>query len=209
VYRIDGPPQSILEAAAGRGFLNATPQAVQCVLNDLGVQTTRPFHEKVLIILQANQERWGWSELDIARAMSLVLPEHRASRAPRSKLHPEVDPGPTSVWSDLVSALQHVQEQQADEVSNAAVVAVPPAILAAVDFARRQRLKRKAPAAPRARPGKRPRVKVELEEEAKDLSVRADEEDGLLTPIASPWEVGSACPHRACLHACCICCTVS
>ena len=110
-YEIQGPPRSLLEAAATEGFMHVSTDAMHHVLHDIGEPSTRLHHVKTAAILQAYRQEWQWSDIDIARAMSFVLPGRKHSQNSRSSPPARNDDfsDAIAVWQDLVQALESAE----------------------------------------------------------------------------------------------------
>ena len=110
-YEIQGPPRSLLEAAATEGFMHVSTDAMHHVLHDIGEPSTRPHHVKAAAILKAYRQEWQWSDIDIARAMSFVLLGRKHSQNSRSSPPARNDDfsDAIAVWQDLVQALESAE----------------------------------------------------------------------------------------------------
>ena len=110
-YRIEGAPRCLVEAAAASGFCHASGEALDGVLCEIGAQQFRLFHEKVRAVIQAHKEEWRWSQVDVAKALMLVLPGCKAKKQPRQQ--PSGDAPremPQLEWAELM-ALQSALEE--------------------------------------------------------------------------------------------------
>ncbi len=110
-YLAIGPTRPILEAAAARAMKHVPRWVVDQVLRDLGCSgKLRLAHERVAAIISACQHEWGWSDIDVARALSFVLPGIRMKPAKRQPM-PEVEA--EMVWDDITSIAQALMHHSA------------------------------------------------------------------------------------------------
>jgi hypothetical protein len=101
-YEAIGDTRTFLEAAAARGFEHVSSSTLDLILSDLSIQIgVKVRHVKAMHIIDAMQSTWGWSRVDVARALMRVLPETRGSKA-RAKC-PEQKPQKNFVWDDIPS----------------------------------------------------------------------------------------------------------
>jgi hypothetical protein len=70
--------------------------------------------EQVARIIEMRQQEWGWSRVDVARAMSHVLPQTKSERTVRM---PAPMDGPSMVWDDIPSIAAALLAQAAGEGS--------------------------------------------------------------------------------------------
>ena len=148
-YESTGRARSLLEAAAARGFAHVAGDVLDTILADMAEPPrTKARHHKVSRIIEVWKGQWGWSEVDVARALMHILPGAKAPPA-RQPL-PESD-GRQFVWNDLPSI---AADLQAHALGAAASSPQPPAslpadsaILAAlnqIEVAREQRTQTRA-----------------------------------------------------------------
>ena len=66
---VDGPPRSILEAAAVKGFSNISKTVLDLLLNLLNMKIPGAHQQKAGAIMEAFRAEWKWSDVDMAKAM--------------------------------------------------------------------------------------------------------------------------------------------
>ena len=110
-YEAIGDTRTFLEAAAARGFEHVSSSTLDIIVSDLRIQTgVKVRHHKAMHIIDAMQSTWGWSRVDVARALMRVLPETRGSKA-RPKC-PEQKPEKNFVWDDIPSIAAAVKARE-------------------------------------------------------------------------------------------------
>ena len=109
---------------------------------------TKARHHKVSRIIEVWKGQWGWSEVDVARALMHILP---GAKAPPARQPPPESDGRQFVWNDLPSiaaALQaHALGAAASSPQPPASLPADSAILAAlnqIEVAREQRTQTRA-----------------------------------------------------------------
>ena len=66
---MDGPPRSILEAAAVKGFTNVNKTVLDLLLRSLHMNIPGAHEQKAGAIMEAFRAEWKWSDVDMAKAM--------------------------------------------------------------------------------------------------------------------------------------------
>ena len=75
-----------MEAAAASGFRHVPTHVRQRCLNDIAVTGLRYVHQQAGALINAYRHQWGWSDVDVARAMRHVLePKAPAARKPEAE----------------------------------------------------------------------------------------------------------------------------
>jgi len=101
VYEGKGRARCLLEAAAARGFAHVSTDLLDNILDDMAETAgTKPRLSKVSRIVEFWKGSWGWSKVDVARALMLIMPG--AKPPPARRATPDCT-GREFVWSDLPS----------------------------------------------------------------------------------------------------------
>jgi hypothetical protein len=110
-YEVLGRPRSLLEAAAAKGFHFVTHKILDLILADMGKRPgSMLHHQKVSRILDLRMAEWGWSRVDIARAMMHVLPGSKPAKVVRMA---PAGRGGDMVWDDIPSILAALEAHAA------------------------------------------------------------------------------------------------
>ena len=123
-------PRSILEAAAAAGFKHVPSHIRNKCLKDLNIGGLRLGHQQSGALINAFRGDWGWSDVDVARAMRHALPDACNRAAPKRRPPPESDVYGQTLRDDIQDIIDAAQHQQALDAAAEAVV--PPAAEAAV-----------------------------------------------------------------------------
>ena len=70
-----------MEAAAVKGFTKVSKTVLDLVLKSLGISVPSRPQQKAGQIIQACRQEWGWTDVDVARAMRHTLPDFKPSSA--------------------------------------------------------------------------------------------------------------------------------
>jgi hypothetical protein len=91
----------LLEAAAARGFAHVTTDVLDNILSDISQPVgSKPRLSKVSRIIDFWKAQWGWSQVDVARALMQVMP---GAKPPARKPAIPESTGRDFIWSDLPS----------------------------------------------------------------------------------------------------------
>jgi hypothetical protein len=101
VYEGKGRARCLLEAAAARGFAHVSTDLLDNILADMAETAgTKPRLSKVSRIVEFWKGSWGWSKVDVARALMLIMP---GAKPPAARRATPDSTGREFVWSDLPS----------------------------------------------------------------------------------------------------------
>jgi hypothetical protein len=148
VYESKGRARCLLEAAAARGFAHVPVEILDSILLDMAQPVGgKPRLSKVSRIIDFWKAQWGWSQVDVARALMHILPGAKA--AAREPAIPE-STGRDYIWSDLPSIAAALEAHKLGCQSAAPEPVAPPArgevLLETLSF-----LEEKRPPQPRPR----------------------------------------------------------
>ena len=92
-----------MEAAATRGFNGVPLSVMHRLLQDMKCPDSKRPHERAAMLIKAWKEKWGWAQVDVARAMQGVLSGSRSKAKKATPKAPE-DEGEL-VWRDITSVI--------------------------------------------------------------------------------------------------------
>ena len=112
-YEAIGDTRTFLEAAAARGFEHVSASTLDTILSDLQIKAgVRARHQKAMHIIDAMQSTWGWSRVDMARALMRVLPETKGVN-PRHRKGPDKPQRDQKyIWDDIPSIAAALQARE-------------------------------------------------------------------------------------------------
>jgi hypothetical protein len=125
-YQSQGRSRSLLEAAAARGFAHVSNHLLDTILDDM--EAPRGVNQrisKVSRIIEHWKGQWGWSQVDVARALVHIMPGAKPQAARRP--NPQSNSG-EFVWDDLPSIAAALEAHTLDTAlcSKVPAVASPP-----------------------------------------------------------------------------------
>jgi hypothetical protein len=129
-YESIGRARCLLEAAAARGFGHVPTEVLNNILEDLSIPPgSKPRLSKVSRIIDACKAQWGWSQVDVAKALMQILPG--AKPPARGPAIPE-STGRDYIWSDLPSIAAALEAHKMGCQSGPPEAAAPPSRVEAV-----------------------------------------------------------------------------
>ena len=98
-----------MEAAAARSFLGVSGSILQMCLRDIRAKGLKSRHQDIYTLISAYSNEWGWSEIDVARAMMPVLPGQKSAPAGR-----KITPSTTTMAPEIarIAALAAALREQ-------------------------------------------------------------------------------------------------
>jgi hypothetical protein len=100
-YESKGRARCLLEAAAARGFAHVPTDVLDNILTEMAdTAGNKPRLSKVSRIIDFWKAQWGWSQVDVARALMQIMPGAKPSA--KGPAIPE-STGRDFIWSDLPS----------------------------------------------------------------------------------------------------------
>lgn len=102
-----------MEAAARNAFRHCSSAVIQACLADIGLQRPRNALQQASVLIAAYKDEWGWSEVDVARALLPLWPGAGKARKPRAPAAETDDP--ELAWADLASAQAILQQASAED----------------------------------------------------------------------------------------------
>jgi hypothetical protein len=116
-YEAVGSARSLLEAAAAKGFHFVSHPILDLILKDMqDPMRVKKHQDKVSRIIEKRQHEWGWSSVDVARALIHVLPGAKPQKNVRKA---PADNDKTFVWDDIPSIAAALQAHGVSAVADA------------------------------------------------------------------------------------------
>lgn len=122
-YAVAGAPRCVLEAAASTGFKHVSPTVLDRCFKDLGLRQPSRAHMKASRLINHFKDKWGWTEVDVARGVRHVMP---GAKVPQR--HPAAEDVPGREVPDELLDLLGAMEAELPEEEAAGAAAAEPAV---------------------------------------------------------------------------------